>query len=128
MTRYENATETAYRAVRAWRRAELGFTLIEMALVVALIMIFMSLGIAALSAQMSKAAYEATQKKQALIKDALINYLGRNRRLPCPSDFQPSLTPGAERTASGGACAATPPLDNTGAPMLAGRRQSSWPV
>lgn len=62
-----------------------GFTLVELAVVVFLIGILASLGISALNAQMASASISSTKKKQDTIKDALIAYLGRNKRLPCPA-------------------------------------------
>lgn len=61
-----------------------GFTLVELAVVIFLIGILASLGLSALNAQMASASISATKKKQETIKDALISYLGRNKRLPCP--------------------------------------------
>lgn len=61
-----------------------GFTLIELAVVVFLMGIMLTLGITAFTAQMDSAAYSSTQKKQETIKDALVTYLRVNRRLPCP--------------------------------------------
>ena len=61
-----------------------GFSLIEMAIVVLLMSIMLTMGIAAFDAQQSSAAFNATQKKQEIIKDALVAYLRVNRRLPCP--------------------------------------------
>ncbi len=61
-----------------------GFSLIEMAIVVLLMSIMLTMGMAAFDAQQSSAAFNATQKKQEIIKDALVAYLRANRRLPCP--------------------------------------------
>ena len=65
-------------------KRQAGFTLVELAVVVFLIGLLASLGLSALNAQMASAAISATKKKQETIKDALIAYLGRNKRLPCP--------------------------------------------
>lgn len=62
-----------------------GFTLVEIAVVVFLIGIMASVGLAALNAQMARASISTTQQKQAIIKDALISYLRTNLRLPCPA-------------------------------------------
>lgn len=69
---------------RNLRRHGLGFTLVEMTIVVVLMGILMTLGIAAFDAQLSSAALTSTKKKQDIIKDALIGYLRDNKRLPCP--------------------------------------------
>jgi prepilin-type N-terminal cleavage/methylation domain-containing protein len=61
-----------------------GFTLIEMAVVVVIISMLLSLGLSALNAQLLSAAHGETKKRQALINDALTAYLGANKHLPCP--------------------------------------------
>lgn len=61
-----------------------GFTLAEMAIVVLLVSIMMTMGLSVLKAQTDSAAYSVTNKKQAAIKDALVAYLRSNWRLPCP--------------------------------------------
>lgn len=66
------------------RNYQHGFTLIEMAVVVVIIGILMAAGLKAASVQRDSAAYSATRTKQEAIKQALINYLRNNRRLPCP--------------------------------------------
>ena len=66
------------------RRRAQGFTLIEIAVVVALIGIMLTAGLKLAGALLENAAYSATQKKQAAIKDALIAYVAAYKRLPCP--------------------------------------------
>ena len=61
-----------------------GFSLVEMSVVVVLMGIFLTLGLAAFNAQMSNAALSTTKKKQEIIRDALISYLRDYKRLPCP--------------------------------------------
>ena len=61
-----------------------GFSLVEMAIVVVLMGIFLTLGLAAFNAQVSNAALSTTKKKQEIIRDALIAYLRDFKRLPCP--------------------------------------------
>ena len=55
-----------------------------MAVVVVLMGIFLTLGLAAFNAQTGNAALSTTKKKQEIIRDALIAYLRDFRRLPCP--------------------------------------------
>jgi len=62
-----------------------GFTLVELAVVVFLVGLLASLGLSALNAQLASSRISDTKKKQEIIKDALISYLGRNKRLPCPA-------------------------------------------
>lgn len=61
-----------------------GFSLIEMAIVVAIGATLLTLGLAALNSQSNSAGYSITKKRQDLIKDALIAHLGANKRFPCP--------------------------------------------
>lgn len=61
-----------------------GFTLIEMAVVVVIVSIMLTLGLGALNARLLSAAHSETKKREALIIDALTAYLGANKRLPCP--------------------------------------------
>lgn len=61
-----------------------GFSLVELAIVVLIVSILLTMGLAAFSVQVDTVALSATQKRQETIKDALIAYLRTNRRLPCP--------------------------------------------
>jgi prepilin-type N-terminal cleavage/methylation domain-containing protein len=65
-------------------RPSRGFTLIEIAVVVALVAILLTAGAKIAGGFMEAAAVSVTQKKQQAIKEALVNYLNRNMRLPCP--------------------------------------------
>lgn len=66
-----------------------GFTLIEMAVVVVLMGIAMTLGLRMLQATQNNAAYSQTQTKQERIKLALLAFLRTNGRLPCPDSALP---------------------------------------
>lgn len=66
------------------RESARGFSLIELAVVVAIVMTLLTLGLGLMNAQLSSTAYLTTKKRQEAIKDALIAYLGAHRRLPCP--------------------------------------------
>jgi type II secretory pathway pseudopilin PulG len=61
-----------------------GFSLIEIAVVVAIMMTLLTLGLGLMNAQVNSSAVTVTKKRQEAIKDALIAYLGANKRLPCP--------------------------------------------
>ena len=61
-----------------------GFTLIEVAIVVAIIAVLMTLGLGFLSTQIESNAYSITKRRADIIKDALVAHLGAHRRLPCP--------------------------------------------
>lgn len=66
-------------------KQQTGFTLIELAVVVFLIGLLASMGFGTFKAQMMNAAIRATQGNQGAIKDALMAYLAKNKRLPCPA-------------------------------------------
>jgi prepilin-type N-terminal cleavage/methylation domain-containing protein len=61
-----------------------GFTLAEIAVVLAIIGIAMTMGLKMLTATLENSAYSETRAKQERIKLALIGYLRSNGRLPCP--------------------------------------------
>jgi len=69
-----------------------------MAIVILIAGIMMGAGLSLLAVKQAAAQADATQKHQETIKQALINYLGKNKRLPCPATF-----------ANGGAPATPPP-------------------
>jgi len=60
------------------------FTLAEMAIVVVLTGILLTLGLKMTVATLNNTAYSQTASKQAQIKTALIGFLRANGRLPCP--------------------------------------------
>jgi prepilin-type N-terminal cleavage/methylation domain-containing protein len=71
-----------------------GFTLAEIAVVLAIIGIAMTMGLKMLTATLENSAYSETRAKQERIKLALIGYLRTNGKLPCP-DTDPAAD-GAE--------------------------------
>jgi prepilin-type N-terminal cleavage/methylation domain-containing protein len=66
-----------------------GFTLVEMAVVVTLMAIAMTMGLRLLSATRESAAWSETKVKQERIKVALVAYMRTNGRLPCPNSVAP---------------------------------------
>jgi prepilin-type N-terminal cleavage/methylation domain-containing protein len=62
-----------------------GFSLVELAVVIFIIGLIASMSFGAFKAQMVNASIRATKTNQDSIKDALVAYLGKNRRLPCPA-------------------------------------------
>ena len=68
----------------ARHRRRRGFSLIELAISLVIVMTLLTLGITAFTVQLENAAVSATRKKQEIIKEALSAYLARNKRLPCP--------------------------------------------
>ena len=85
------------------RKRLAGFSLVEMAIVLLITGILMGAGLSLLSVKQAAAQLDATQKHQETIKQALINYLGKNRRLPCPATLA-SNPPGSE-SRTGSPCA-----------------------
>jgi type II secretory pathway pseudopilin PulG len=69
-----------------------GFSLVEMAIVILIAGIMMGAGLSLLAVKQEAAKWDATQKHQEVIKQALINYLGKNKRLPCPVDPASPIT------------------------------------
>lgn len=80
------------------KRHAAGFSLVEMAVVILIAGIMMGAGLSLLSVKQEAAKWDTSRKNQEAIKQALINYLGKNKRLPCPAT-----------AASGGAAAPPPP-------------------
>jgi prepilin-type N-terminal cleavage/methylation domain-containing protein len=83
-----------------------GFSLIEMAVVIAIIGILMTFGIRLATSFQNKGAFSATAERQKQIKDVLTAYLGQHGRLPCPADpanLDDSLLGGLENP-SGDTC------------------------
>lgn len=61
-----------------------GFTLAEMAIVVLLAGILLTFGVGVVQSQLENSAITVTKKRQEAIRDALVGYLGKYHRLPCP--------------------------------------------
>lgn len=80
-----------------------GFTLIEIALVLVIVSLVLGAGLSVLRIQQENAKISATKEKQQGIRTALISFIARNNRLPCPAVA--TLASGA---AGYGAEAATP--------------------
>ncbi|MDO9421462.1 MAG: type II secretion system protein [Herminiimonas sp.] len=98
------------------KRSSQGFTLAEMAIVVLLVGILLTFGVGLVQSQLENSAINVTKKRQEAIRDALIGYLGKYHRLPCPeSAITPPPAPnvsfdGIEDRAGG--TAGTPPVPN----------------
>ncbi len=79
------------------RNPQSGFTLAEMAIVIVLAGILLTMGLKMTTANLNNGAYAETASKQAQIKLALISFLRTNGRLPCPDNLAaPGLPLGSE--------------------------------
>lgn len=90
-----------------------GFTLVEMAIVLFLIGITMSMGLKMVTATLDNGAYSETKSKQERIKMALIGYLRTNGNLPCP-DSSSNISTGLASSAVPCTASATDPAANNG--------------
>ena len=88
-----------------------GFTLAEIAIVLAIIGIAMTMGLKMLTATLENGAISETKAKQERIKLALVSFMRSNGRLPCP-DLKPALD-GIEAPACYVSATATPPIPAT---------------
>lgn len=61
-----------------------GFTLVEMAVVVVLMGILLTMGVSTWLASVNSSATRSTKERQVAVREALISYLRTNGRLPCP--------------------------------------------
>jgi prepilin-type N-terminal cleavage/methylation domain-containing protein len=88
-----NSIRTRNRRVKrsTHRDHTAGFTLVEIAIVVVIASVLLTMGIAALNAQLTNTAISVTKKKQSTIQDSLTTYFGLHGQLPCP-DVNPVLT------------------------------------
>jgi prepilin-type N-terminal cleavage/methylation domain-containing protein len=67
-------------------RSNRGFTLLELAVVLVIIGTMLTLGIAAFNAQTTTSAYARTKARMEAVRDALVFFLARSGRLPCPDE------------------------------------------
>jgi prepilin-type N-terminal cleavage/methylation domain-containing protein len=76
-------------------RGSRGFTLIELAVVLLIVVVLLTLGAGVVNLASENSSFSQTRRKQEAVKDALIAYLGKNKRLPCPDlPAAPGNTPG----------------------------------
>jgi prepilin-type N-terminal cleavage/methylation domain-containing protein len=78
-----------------------GFTLVELAVVLAIVGLLLGSLIYTLSAQQDQRAREQTQRSLEQAREALLGFAVANGRLPCPASAASS---GIESPAGGGAC------------------------
>ena len=67
-------------------RSHKGFTLVEMAIVLAIIALILGTGLTVLSAQQDQRRVEDTKARMEVARDALIGFAIINGRLPCPAE------------------------------------------
>ena len=103
-------------------KRQAGFSLVELAVVVFIIGLIASMSFGAIKAQMINSSIRATKGNQDTIRDALVAYLGKYRRLPCPdTDFngvENRTTPG-DATTSCKASFGQVPYNDLGLPKTA---------
>jgi len=88
------------------RSLHAGFSLVEMAVVLAIVGLLLAGILLPLSAQLDQQQSNETQRRLDLARDAILGFAATNRRLPCPASssssgaevFSTAFTPG------GGAC------------------------
>ena len=90
------------RAVNNIKKSS-GFSLVELAVVVVIIGMILTMGIKLASSFQDRSAMSLTHSKQLAIKQALISYLAVNGRLPCPASGT-ALTGKEDPTPSTGTC------------------------
>ena len=87
------------------RKPDAGFTLIELAAVVAIVALLLGVIMAPLATQFRVRTIKDAERGLNEVKEALIGYAMTNSRLPCPdTDSTPD---GQENPPGGGACAAS---------------------
>ncbi len=92
-----------------------GFTLAEIAIVLAIIGIAMTMGLKMLTATLENGAISETKAKQERIKLALVSFLRSNGRLPCPdTTAAPTAPTGFEATTCTTAAFPTNPAAGSG--------------
>ena len=103
-----------------------GFTLIELAIVLAIVGLIAGGGLSAWTNQLVQQRINTTQSNADIVKTALINYMSRNNRLPCPAIA--GLAPGAagygQEAATPGTCTGTMIIGV--APSIAARGIVPW--
>lgn len=90
-----------------------GFTLIEIAIVLVIISVLITIVAVPLAAQRELSARAETSKQLELAKEALVGFALANGRLPCPALVSGACTTGrecfcAEQTSTTGTCTPTP--------------------
>ncbi|WP_372824746.1 prepilin-type N-terminal cleavage/methylation domain-containing protein [Polaromonas sp.] len=75
----------ALRFHTALKARQRGFSLIEIALVLVIVGLALGTGLSLLSAKTAQARIDSTKERAAAVRQALVNYVAQNSRLPCPA-------------------------------------------
>lgn len=89
------------------RRRSRGFTLIEIAVVLVIIAIFLSMGAVMFRGIIAAQKRTITGTRMATVDSALVQFVQLNKRLPCPADgtiASTGVNPGVELPPGGGVC------------------------
>ena len=97
-------TKPARSDYHAAATPRLGFTLVEMAVVLAIVGVLISSMMLTLAAQVDQRSFNDTQARLEAARDAILAYAIANGRLPCPAT---SASAGAEVRLGTGVCGST---------------------
>lgn len=98
-----------------YRHQKMGFTLVELSVVLVIIALITGMGISAGVDSLESARRAATQSKLDVIEDALMSFRQRYNRLPCPGDAKLATTDtnyGVEAANLGTCTGGTPAASN----------------
>ncbi|MBF0358283.1 MAG: hypothetical protein HQL70_06715, partial [Magnetococcales bacterium] len=82
-------------------RKDSGFTLAQMAVVILLSGILMTMGVTTMRALNENAAVKVTKKRLEILEGAFIAFMSKNNRLPCPDTDFASIDGSGNPTTSG---------------------------
>ncbi|MBF0589672.1 MAG: type II secretion system protein [Magnetococcales bacterium] len=109
---------------------EAGFTLAELAMTVLVLGILLTMGVATFTQRLQNTSYQVTRESLELIRETLISYLARNRRLPCPDsdltapDGDENRTTDGDVTTDCSAALGLVPYNTLGLPRI--RAMDGW--
>jgi prepilin-type N-terminal cleavage/methylation domain-containing protein len=96
------------------RRAASGFSLVELAVVLAIVALLVGGAMATLSSQVENRNQEETRRRLEAAVEALIGYAIVNRRLPCPATATGDEALASGTPATGGPCTTNFPTNSNG--------------
>lgn len=89
------------------RRSKSAYSLLEMSLVILIISVLITGGIAITTSTINSSKNEITNKRLAVIYDAIGRFLAKNKRLPCPASLTKSKSESGYGQESDGDCMLT---------------------